>query len=365
MAWLREVMLVAVVGGCGVALAGLAFLVRPRGFLLRLIQQFARIACWIALLVAGVWVWAEILPWRYGASFAGEIIGIVDLNQGSAPSVHGVDTIELGPLGVVIDIDAGGAHREVAAEIEALGFSTIWIPGGQLDALDRITELIRATTTIAVAPGIIPVDVYPSAAVAQLYTELEATAPGRFVVGLGGPQKPRPLAALGRYLDELDAADPPVPAHRRILAAVGPRKLELARDRAAGAIPLLVNADYTAQARATLGARSTLVIDQMVVLDADPGRARETARGPLRFLSGVAGYRASFARMGFTEAEIDGCSDRLVDELVAWGEPSVIIDRVRAHRTAGADQVVLAVLSDGVQPGPLATARLLARDLLP
>ncbi len=274
-------------------------------------------------------------------------------------------TTELGPIGIAIDIDADGAHREAAVELEALGFSTIWIPGGQLDTLDRITELIRATTTIAVAPGIIPVDVYPAAAVARRYAELEATAPGRFVVGLGGPQQPRPLAALGRYLDELDAADPPVPARRRILAALGPRKLELARDRAAGAVPLLVNAEYTALARDVLGARSTLIIDQMVVLDTDPARARETARGPLRFLTGVAGYRASFARMGFTAAEIDGCGDRLVDELVAWGDPAVIVDRVRAHRAAGADQVALAVLTDGSQPGPLAAARLLAPELLP
>lgn len=273
--------------------------------------------------------------------------------------------MELGPIGIALDIDAGGAHRDAAAEVEALGFSMIWIPGGQLDTLDRIAELIRATTTIAVAPGIIPVDRYPAAAVARLYAELESSTPGRFVVGLGGPQQPRPLATLGRYLDELDAADPPVPARRRILAALGPRKLGLARERTAGAVPLLVNAEYTAQARDVLGARSMLIIDQMVVLDTDPGRARETARGPLRFLSGVAGYRASFARMGFTEAEIDGCSDRLVDELVAWGDPPVIIDRVRAHQAAGADQVALVVLSDGVQPGPLAAARLLAPVLRP
>jgi probable F420-dependent oxidoreductase len=273
--------------------------------------------------------------------------------------------LDLGPVGFALNVRPGGAHLAEAAEIEDLGYSTIWLSGGQLDRLDRITELVRATRAIPIAPAIISVDVYPPEAVAELHAQLWATAPGRFVVGIGGPQRPRPLRPLGRYLDELDAADPPVPAERRILAALGPRKLELARDRAAGAVPLLVTPTYTAWARAALGERSTLVVSQLVVLDTDPTRARETARGPLRFLSRVAGYRSNFARMGFTEAEIDGLDDRLVDELVAWGDPQVIIDRVGAHRAAGADQVALNVLSEGSQPGTLAAARLFAPSLLP
>ena len=95
---------------------------------------------------------------------------------------------------------------------------------------------------------------------------------GRFVLGLGGPQTARPLARLETYLDELD-----VPADRTLLAALGPKKLEMARRRAAGAIALLVTPDYTAQARAILG-DAVLVISQFVVLDTDPDSARRTAR---------------------------------------------------------------------------------------
>ena len=269
-----------------------------------------------------------------------------------------------GPVGIALTVQPDGAHLDAAAEVEQLGYSTVWIPGGQLDRLDRITELVRATRRIAVAPGIIPVDVYPAQAVARLHAELESQSPGRFVVGLGGPQQPRPLQALGHYLDLLDAADPPVPAARRILAALGPRKLQLARQRAAGAVPLLVNAAYTAHAREVLGEGRSLVIYQVAVLDSDPARARELARGTLGFLAQVGGYRAQWARLGFTAPEIDGLADRLVDELVAWGEPEVIVERVRAHRAAGADQVALSVLSDGSQPGPLAVARLLADAVL-
>jgi probable F420-dependent oxidoreductase len=276
-----------------------------------------------------------------------------------------MEKLDLGPLGIALSVDRGGAHLAAAAAVEDLGYSTIWVAGGQLDSLDRITELVGATRAIRVAPAIIPVEVYPASAVLRLHAELESTAPGRFVAGLGGPQRPRHLRALAGYLDELDAGNPPVPAQRRIIAALGPRKLELARDRAAGAIALLVDPEWTAGARGVLGERAALVVDQMIVLDEDPDRARETARGPLRFLAGVVGYRANFARMGFADAEIEAPSDRLVDAVVAWGDPQTIVDRVHAQWAAGADQVLLSVLHGDGQPGELAVARLLAAALLP
>jgi probable F420-dependent oxidoreductase len=273
--------------------------------------------------------------------------------------------LDLGPIGVALNVSADDTYLDEAAELEQLGYSAVWLPGGQLDSLDPITKIAAATTAIPVATAIISLDVYEPAAVTALYAELEASAPGRFIVGLGGPQKPQPLQALNDYLDQLDQGDPPVPAARRILAAIGPRKLELARDRAAGSIPLLVTPAYTSAARRILGEESALIIDQMLVLDTDAARARETARGPLRFLSGVGGYRASFARMGFTDTDIADLSDRLVDELVAWGDAGAITARVREHLTAGADQVVLQVLNAGDQPGPIEVARQLAGSLLP
>jgi probable F420-dependent oxidoreductase len=155
---------------------------------------------------------------------------------------------------------------------------------------------------------------------------------------------------LNDYLDRLDGGEPPVPAGRRILAALGPRKLEIARERAAGAVMLLVTPDYTRAARRVLGAQRTLVVSQMVVLQTDAARAREAARGSLRFLSGVPGYRASFARMGFTGGDIAGLGDPLVDQLVAWGSADAITARVNEHLRAGADHVVLSVLDDGHRP---------------
>ncbi len=269
----------------------------------------------------------------------------------------------LGPVGVALNVSADDACLREAAELEELGYSALWLPGGQIDRLGRIAEIVRATRSVPVASGIISLDVYPPAAVIGLHAELEASAPGRFLVGLGGPQKPRPLRALNDYLDRLDQGAPPVPAGRRILAALGPRKLELARARSAGAVALLVTPAYTKHARGILGEDPTLIISQMIVLDTDATRARATGRTPLRFLSGVSGYRANFARMGFTGSDIASLSDRLVDELVAWGDIAAITARIREHLDAGADQVALTILSQGGQPRPVDAARELAGHL--
>jgi probable F420-dependent oxidoreductase len=271
--------------------------------------------------------------------------------------------LDLGPVGMTVRVSADGRHLDEAGALERLGYSAIWLRGGQIDNLSRIAEVVAATAAVPVVPGIIPADVYAPGEVIRLYAQLQASAPGRFIAGLGGPQVPRPLRPLHDYLDQLDRGEPPVPASRRILAALGPRKLEVARERAAGAVLLLVTPDYTRAARRVLGAQATLVISLMVVLQTDAARAREAARGPLRFLSGVAGYRASFTRMGFTGSDIDGLSDKLVDRLVAWGTADAITARVNEYRQAGADHVALTVLDNDHQSA-IDAARQLARGLV-
>src|SRR3954453_21353713 len=154
---------------------------------------------------------------------------------------------------------------------------------------------------------------------ARLRVELQASAPDRFVVGLGGLAAAALAAGTAPLPGSPRRCGPPVPAEHRILTALGPRKLAIARTRCAGAVALLVTPAYTSQARTIVGNQSTLVIDQFVVLDSDPRRARQTARKHLNFLSGVPGYRANFARMGFTDSDISEMSPHLVDELVAWG----------------------------------------------
>jgi probable F420-dependent oxidoreductase len=247
--------------------------------------------------------------------------------------------VDLGPTGIAVD-------DLPAAELERLGYRTLWIAGGRLDRLSRVTDLLAGTASARVATGIISPDRYDAAAVSRFYAATEAAHPGRFVVGLGGSQRRPRLAELHAYLDGLDA----VPADRRLLAALGPRKLAVARDRCAGAVTLLVTPEHTASARAVLGPGPTLVVDEFVA------PTRELARGPLRFLAGVPGYRANFLRMGFTEADVDDLSDRLVDGVVAGGDADAVRARVAAHRAAGADHVLLTLLD----PDPLPTAATLS-----
>ncbi|WP_338886253.1 TIGR03620 family F420-dependent LLM class oxidoreductase [Rhodococcus sovatensis] len=241
-----------------------------------------------------------------------------------------MDTLGLGRIGISIDV--GHSYLDDACELESLGYSSLWLAGGQIDRLGRLADLVHATESANIVPGIVPVDVYGPAETGELYQQLHSS--GRFVLGLGGPQTAKPLAGLSAYLDELD-----VPADRILLAALGPKKLDMARTKAAGAVALLVTPEYTANARAVLG-DATLVIDQFVVLGSDPAPAREA----LSFLATVPGYRQNFLRMGFTSDDVDNLSDRLVDALVAWGSVEDIARRVEEHQNAGADHVVLAPL---------------------
>jgi probable F420-dependent oxidoreductase len=269
-------------------------------------------------------------------------------------------TIDLGPVGIVVGPDPEGRFVSVAAEAERAGFSTVWLTGGPMTSLDQVRQVVAATSTIKVATGIIAVDRFPSDEVAGLYIDLTESAPGRFVVGLGGAHGAHPVETIAAYLDRLDSV---VPQSQRVLAALGPRMLDLARSRAAGALPVLITAEYAATAKARLG-DATLAVEQMVVLDPDPTSARRVARVPLGFLGSLPGYQASFRRMGLAEDDITSISDGLVDALVAWGEVEAITARVDALRSAGADHVALSVLTES-EPVTADQLGELAHALLP
>jgi probable F420-dependent oxidoreductase len=230
--------------------------------------------------------------------------------------------------------DDAAVVAEEARHAQDLGYATLWRSGD----LPMIAAAVRATTTIPVATGIISVSRVPAGDVIALHDELE---PGRFVVGIGGAHGPRPLQTIGDYLDQLDAAG----IRAGVLAALGPNMLTLARQRAGGAYPYLVTPEYVAQARAHLGADRTLAVLQMVIPLTDRDNVRRAASGPLEFLAWKpGGYRRNLLRQGFTEADIDQVSDRLLDGITAWGEPRRIAERVAEYHAAGADEVVLRIL---------------------
>ncbi|MFJ4472472.1 LLM class F420-dependent oxidoreductase [Streptomyces sp. NPDC089424] len=248
------------------------------------------------------------------------------------------------------DPAARGELTDAAAELEDLGYGALWLGGSP--GAQHAAPLIGATSEITVGTSIQSIWQYEAKDSAAAFADLEAAHPGRFVLGLGvshekfTQQYRRPYSALVGYLDALDAAG--VPAGRRLLAALGPRTLELSRDRSAGAIPYLVTPEHTAYAREILGEAPILAPELKVVLERDPDRARAAARDYLAMYLTLPNYTNNFLRHGFTESDLaDGGSDRLIDAVYAWGDEDHIRERVTAFHEAGADHVALQVIGTG------------------
>jgi probable F420-dependent oxidoreductase len=271
-----------------------------------------------------------------------------------------VTKLALGPFGISTGLTSSPDSLEAAATAEDLGYPVIWLSGGPLPGLQTIADLAGATRSIKFASGILAVDTYPADDVAATYAALEASAPGRFIVGLGGAHGPKPLATLNDYLDRLSG----VPADRRVLAALGPRMLELARDRSAGAFPFLITPAYSGQAREILGPDKLLAVSHLVVLETDAARARSIARDTISFFPRIPGYAASLRRQGFSEADLVQLPDAMVDQLAAWGTPEEIASKLAEHHAAGADHVAINVITGVTGPQPIEQWRALAPVLV-
>jgi probable F420-dependent oxidoreductase len=224
---------------------------------------------------------------------------------------------------------------------------------------ERAALLLRATTRLKVATGIVSIWAATPAEVAAGTKELSDEFPGRFVLGLGVSHGPivdreeagrysKPFTRMVEYLDELDALPDAVPKDERIIAANHPRMLGLAAERSLGSHTYLVPPSHTREARELLGAGPILAPEQSVVLEQDPERARTIARDHLNSpYMGLPNYTRNWIKHGLGEDDLlDRGSDRLIDTVVAWGGPETIAERVGAHHEAGADHVALQVLSD-------------------
>jgi probable F420-dependent oxidoreductase len=270
-----------------------------------------------------------------------------------------------------------GEKRDAASELEALGYTAVWIPDVGGDVFGALRDLLEATTTVIAASGVLNLWMHTPADVGAGLAALDADHPGRTLLGIGvshslliDQTRPgeyaKPLAVTRNYLDELDAASPTVPVDRRVLAALGPKMLELARDRAGGAHPYIVTPEHTERARGILGDDAALLPEQHVVLETEPDRARAVAREALAVYLQLPNYVNNWRRLGFTEGDFaDGGSDRLVDHIVAWGDEAAIAARVQAHLDAGADHVCIQVCTGADRPGfPRAEWRALAPALV-
>lgn len=249
---------------------------------------------------------------------------------------------------------------DAAAELEELGYRALWIPDVGGDVFGAVERLLAATSSITVATGILNVWMHTAEETAAAWARLSAAHGRRLLLGLGISHAPlidagkpgryrKPLATMAAYLDALDAAEGPVGADGRVLAALGPKMLELARDRAAGAHTYNVTVEHTATARATLGPSAFVLPELAVVPTTDADEALAVGRGHLEHYLALPNYANNLRRLGFGDEDFaEGGSRRLIDALVAWGDADAIAARVREHRDAGADHVCIQVLG---QPG--------------
>jgi probable F420-dependent oxidoreductase len=251
--------------------------------------------------------------------------------------------------------DAGEA-AEAAAEIDELGYSAIWIPDVGGDVLGSAEVLLGAAPRVAVATGILNIWMHEPAEVAAHRASWSGTWRDRFLLGLGVSHAPlidhdnpgryqKPFSKMVEFLDALDAAGAPVPGDARVLAALRPRMLGLARDRTAGIHPYFVPPEHVAKARGILGPTALIAVEQAVVLDAEPSTARTTARRHTSTYVNLPNYTNNLRDFGFGDDDFaNGGSDRLVDAIVAWGDIATIGQRVSAMRAAGADHVCVQVI---------------------
>ncbi|MEV7469169.1 LLM class F420-dependent oxidoreductase [Streptomyces kronopolitis] len=252
--------------------------------------------------------------------------------------------------------------RRTAAEIEQLGYGALWFAETPAnESMSQAALLLAATERITVATGIANIWVRDASATHAGARALAEAYDGRFLLGLGASHAPlvgarghdyaKPLAAMRAYLDAMDEAPDDGPAAAaapgRVLAALGPKMLELARDRTAGAHPYFVTPEHTARAREILGAGPLLAPEQAVLLESDPATARALARAHhTRFYLQLPNYTGNLRRLGFADEDFaDGGSDRLVDAIVAWGDVDAVRRRVQEHHDAGADHVALQPLA--------------------
>lgn len=249
--------------------------------------------------------------------------------------------------------------RRELPRLEGLGYGAMWSNegvGGK-EAFAQLAVLLAASDHLAVGSGIANIWARHPAAMQAGAATLADAYPGRFVLGVGvshpamagaSAEGFRPVPAMRDYLDRMDASSEltlqPGTLFPRVLAALGPRMLELAAERADGAFPAFTPVEHTRLARDTLGPDRLLVVGLRAVLDPDRASARRAV--PVTSLRRGSPYRANLERLGYPEAELDSPTDELVDAIAAAGDERLIADRVAAHLDAGADHVVLMLLAE-------------------
>jgi probable F420-dependent oxidoreductase len=264
------------------------------------------------------------------------------------------------------DAMSSAQAAETAARIESLGYSTLWLPDTMgRDPFAHIAWLASQTATLQFATGIASIFHRHPGPMMQVANTLAEQTDGRFVLGLGVSHGPmvegvrgldysKPLGQMRDYLAAMDAsmymATPPTEKPLRLLAALGPKMLELSATAADGAHPYFTTPEHTAEAREAIGPDKLLCVEQKVILSTDAEAARAAANTALNMYARLPNYRNNWIRIGFTEDEIEQRADRFVDHVIVWGDEDRLRAGIQAHYDAGADHVCVQPVST---EGPL------------
>lgn len=289
-------------------------------------------------------------------------------------------TIQLGATGIwtsKMDNFPAAQIQEAAAELEELGFGALW--SGEATGREALTNaglLLAGTKRIVIATGIANIYGRDPVTMAAAQKTLAEAYPNRFLLGLGvshvplveklrGHRYDKPVATMRAYLEGMDKAPyqavPPPSKPPRVLAALGPKMLQLSAECADGAHPYNTTPKHTAQARELLGPGPYLCPEQAVILETDPAKARAIARKFLAIYLTLPNYTNNFLRLGFQEADFsNGGSDRLIDAVVAWGDLKTVLSRIHEHHSVGADHVCIQVLTQDPKTLPFREYRELA-----
>jgi len=279
--------------------------------------------------------------------------------------------MQLGPLGVWYFTESLPAPQaaEFAQQVEQLGYSALWLP----EALGRhpfaqASWLLAKTERLIVATGIANIYARDPAATAAAQKTLAEQSGGRFLLGLGVSHRPMvegvrghvyasPVATMKSYLERMAKAPymavPPPEPPPTVIAALGPQMLKLAATMTQGAHPYFTTPEHTAMARKLMGPNAWLCVEQKVLLETDPAKARALGRQAATIYLGLENYRNNWKRIGFSDADLaNGGSDRFIDATIAWGDVGALQKRVRAHQDAGASHVCIQPINPAGVPLP-------------
>lgn len=277
----------------------------------------------------------------------------------------GVWVVLDGPIGFFEDDKSADLGRATAPRIaafaqrvEELGYGAIWLPDGfGRDSFVASALLLASTSELVAATGISSIYSRDTVATAAAARALNEWSGGRFILGLGVSHAPavegmrghdytKPVSTMRAYLEGMAQAPynaaPPAEQTPVLLAALRGKMLELARDKADGAHPFNVTPQHTAQARGILGPGKLLCVEQKLILETDPAKARAIGRAELELYLGLENYLNSWRAMGFGDADFaNGGSDHLIDSIIAWGDENALRKRIDEHLDAGADHVCI------------------------